>query len=160
AARRIVPAVEPCEERTLLSLSIGTNFSATGFGNSGFIPPDTQGAAGPTQLVEIINGAFAVYSKTGTLISRTSLDSFFNTALAAGGGGSVANFSYDPRIAYDEQSQRFFIAGDDNPQAANSFIVGVSNSSDATGGWKAWKVDSDPTNQRWMDYPTLGLNHD
>src|SRR5215831_15241231 len=88
AARRIVPAVEPCEERTLLSLSVGTNFSATGFPNSGFIPPDTQGAAGPTQLVEIINGAFAVYSKTGTLMSRTTLDSFFNTALAAGGGGS------------------------------------------------------------------------
>ena len=90
----------------------------------------------------------------------TSLDGFFNTALAAGGGGSVVTYSYDPRIAYDEQSQRFFVVGDDNPQGDNSFIIAVSNSSDATAGWKAWKVDSDPTNLRWMDYPTLGLNHD
>ena len=159
ARRRVVPAVEQFEDRTLLSLSIGTNFTGAGIGQSGgFIPPDTQGAAGPTQLVETINNSFSVFSKTGALISQTSLDSFFNTALAAGGGGTVTNFSYDPRIIYDEQSQRFFVAGDDNPDLANSFIIAVSNSSDATAGWKAWKVASDPTGQYWMDFPTLGIN--
>src|SRR5262245_49688089 len=89
ARRRVVPAIEQFEDRTLLALSIGTNFTAAGLNQSGFIPPDTQGAAGPTQLVETINGAFSVYSKTGALLSQTSLNSFFNTALSAGGGGSV-----------------------------------------------------------------------
>jgi hypothetical protein len=158
--RRVLPAVEQFEGRTLLSLSIGTNFTAADYSQSLFIPPDTQGAAGPTQLVETINGAVSVYSKTGTRISQTSLNSFFNTALAAGGGGTVTNYAFDPRIIYDEQSQRFFVSGDNNVQAANSFIIAVSNSSDATAGWKALKVSSDPTNTRWMDYPTLGLNHD
>src|SRR4051812_25079876 len=160
AQRRWIPVVEGFEDRTLLSLSVGTSFTGGVFSQSGFIPPDTQGAAGPTQLVETINGVYSVYSKTGAVVTQTSLDSFFNTALAAGGGGSVVGFSFDPRIAYDQQSQRFFVAGDDNPQDVNSFIIAVSNSSDATAGWKAWKVDSDPTNLRWMDFPTLGVNHD
>ncbi len=161
ARRRVIPLLEQCEDRTLLSLNIGTNFTGAGINQSeGFIPPDTQGAAGPTQLVETINNSVSIFSKTGALLSQTSLDSFFNTALAAGGGGTVANFSYDPRIVYDPQSQRFFVAGDDNPQQHNSFIIAVSNSSDATAGWKAWKVNSDPTITNWMDFPTLGINHD
>src|SRR6478735_4668662 len=109
ARRRRIPVVEVFEDRTLLSLSVGSSFTGGVYGQSGFIPPDTQGAAGPTQIVETINGIYAVYSKTGTQLARTSLDSFFNTALAAGGGGSVVTYSYDPRIAYDEQSQRFFV---------------------------------------------------
>ena len=158
--RRLLPALEQFEDRTLLSLSIGTNFTGAGFNQSGFIPPDTQGAAGPTQLVETLNGVVSVFSKTGALATQTDLDSFFNTALSAGGGGSVKGFSFDPRIAFDDQSQRFFVAGDDNGGAANSFIIAVSNSADATAGWKAWKVNSDPTGTHWMDYPTLGINHD
>lgn len=158
--RGIVLDFEQCEERTLLSLSVGTNFTAGSFGQSGFIPPDTQGAAGPTQLVQTINGVFSIYSKTGALISQSTLDSFFNTALSHGGGGTVTTYSYDPRIIYDTQSQRYFVAGDDNPDAANSFIIAVSNSSDATAGWKAWKVNSDPTQQDWMDFPTMGVTAD
>src|ERR1035438_1999764 len=34
-------------------------------GNVASTPPDTMGAAGPNQFVEFINGAFAIYSKTG-----------------------------------------------------------------------------------------------
>jgi hypothetical protein len=161
ARRRVIPGVERFEDRTLLSLSIGTNFSAAGIGVSGgFIPPDTQGAAGPTQLVEPLNDSFSIFSKTGALISQTTLDTFFNTALAAGGGGSVTGFAFDPRIIYDPQSQRFFVIGDDNGGAANSFLIAVSNSSDATAGFKGWAVSSDPTAKRWMDYPTLGITAD
>ncbi|MFI5460268.1 MAG: hypothetical protein ACHRXM_33035 [Isosphaerales bacterium] len=160
ARRRVIPAVEQFEDRTLLSLSVGTNFTGSGLNRSGYIPPDTQGAAGPTQLVETLNGTVSVFSKIGSLLSQTTLDSFFNTALTAGGGGSVTSNSFDPRIAYDEQSQRFFVAGDDNGGAANSFLIAVSNSSDATAGWKAWKVNSDPSGADWMDFPTLGFNHD
>src|SRR6201999_822440 len=102
--RRVIPAGEAGEERTLLSMSIGTNFSGANINQSGgFIPPDTQGAAGPTQLVETINNSFTVFSKTGTQLKQTSLDSFFNTALAAGGGGTVTSSSFDPRVIYDPQ---------------------------------------------------------
>src|SRR5947199_2904582 len=95
ARRRRIPVVEVFEDRTLLSLSVGTSFTGGVFSQAGFIPPDTQGAAGPTQLVETINGEYSVYSKTGAFVSQMSLDSFFNTALAAGGGGSVVGFSFD-----------------------------------------------------------------
>ena len=58
-----------------------------GINQSGFIPPDTQGAAGPTRLVETINGSFSVIHEDRPLISQTSLDSFFNTALRRGRRG-------------------------------------------------------------------------
>src|ERR1700757_4971640 len=93
ARRRWIPAVEGFEDRTLLSLSVGTSFTGATFNDSGFIPPDTQGAAGPTQLVETVNGVYSVYSKSGTVVAQSSLDTFFNTSLAAGGGGTVTNFS-------------------------------------------------------------------
>ena len=68
ARRRWIPVVEVFEDRTLLSLSVGTSFTGGVFSQSGFIPPDTQGAAGPTQLVETINGEYSVYSKTGSVV--------------------------------------------------------------------------------------------
>ena len=41
-------------------------------------PPDTDGDVGPNHYVEAINVAFAVYSKTGTLLSGpTTNNSFF-----------------------------------------------------------------------------------
>ena len=104
---RVVPALEQFEDRTLLSLSIGTNFAASSIGQQRRLHPARYPgrAPGPTQLVETINNSFSIFSKTGGLVSRTSLDSFFNTALAAGGGGTVTSYSYDPRILYDAGSQ-------------------------------------------------------
>ena len=108
--------------------------------------PILRRAAGPTQIVETINGTYC-----RVLEDRHASRPHFARLLLQHrpGGGRRGKrdvaYSFDPRIAYDEQSQRFFVAGDDNPQGANSFIIAVSNSSDATAGWKAWKVASDPT---------------
>lgn len=44
----------------------------------GCIPPDTNGAAGPTQYVQMVNSSVSVYSKTGTLLSGpTQINALF-----------------------------------------------------------------------------------
>ena len=136
--------------------SIGTNFTGSSIGQSGFIPPDTMGAVGTNHIVELINGRYAAYDRTGTLQESSSLDQFWTSA----GVNPAGNFSFDPRIVYDQHSGRWFATAVDNAGGANNFLVGVSNSSDPTAGWNAFQIDSDFNNSDWADFPMLGLNRD
>jgi len=142
------------------SFTIGANFSGSTINQSGFFPPDTMGAIGPNDYVELINGRFARYGKTGVQQEARSLDSFWNTALAAGGGGSVQSYSFDPRVMYDRHSGRWFASAVDAAGTTNSgILVGVTTGSDpSAGNWRAFRFDADPNNLRWADYPTLGIN--
>jgi hypothetical protein len=142
------------------SFTLGANFNGSSINQSGFIPPDTMGAIGPADYVELINGRFARYGKTGVQQEARSLDSFWNTALAAGGGGSVQSFSFDPRVMYDRHSGRWFATAVDSLRStASGILVGVTTGSDpSVGNWRAFRFDADPTDLRWADYPTLGIN--
>jgi len=144
------------------SFTLGANFNGSSINQSGFIPPDTMGAIGPNDYVELINGRFARYGKTGVQQEARSLDSFWNTALAAGGGGTVQSFSFDPRVMYDRHSGRWFATAVDSLRSATSgILVGVTTGSDpSAGNWRAFRFDADPTNLRWADYPTMGINGD
>src|SRR5947207_2102804 len=59
-----------------------------------FIPPDTMGAAGKTQLMEFVNGAVAVFDKSGTTLSKVSDLAFWAAAGQTGANG-------DSRVMYD-----------------------------------------------------------
>jgi hypothetical protein len=135
--------------------TIGTNFTGSNRNQSGFRPPDTMGAVGPNHVVELINGRFAAYDRTGSLQTSSTLDAFWTSA-----GLTVDSFSFDPRIVYDAFSSRWFATAVDNSNAANGFLVGVSNSSDPTAGWSGVKVDSDADDSHWADFPMLGVNQD
>ena len=47
------------------SLSSGTSFLGADFGDSGFVPPDSMGAVGPTQVLVDVNGHLRVFDKSG-----------------------------------------------------------------------------------------------
>ncbi len=103
----------------------------------GFIPPDTMGAVGTTQYVEIINGSYSVYSKaTGTQLSFIDDDAFWSAAGATDFNGATAGgyTNGDPRILFDATRNRWIataFAGD------VSFLnIAVSDTADALGPWK------------------------
>jgi hypothetical protein len=143
---------------------IGQQFTGSSRSQSGFIPPDTMGAVGPTHFIELINGRYAVYPKvainnpngTRTPLFASTLNAFWANAGAPHAGA----FAFDPRIVYDASSQRFFAGAVDNQRGNNSFMVAVSRTSNPLDGWSAFKVDSDTQNLRWADFPTLGFNAD
>ena len=144
-----------------VSFTIDTNFTGTTFRSSDAgstsIPPDTMGAVGKDHFVELINGRYSVYNKSDTTRVQTStLNQFWSNAGVTPRGLSA----FDPRVTFDPFSQRWYATSVDNARQANNFLLAVSNSTDPTAGWKGFAIDSDSTNQRWADYPTLGFDKD
>lgn len=123
---------------------------------TGWLPPDTQGAAGPNHLVVAVNGGVLIQSKTGSNIGAVrSLSTFFSGVT----NGSTDVF--DPRVQYDSIGNRWILIADaDRRSAASAILVGVSQTSDPTGNWNLYRIDVDSTDQSWADYPILGFNKD
>jgi hypothetical protein len=139
-----------------------TIISGTGFAGVGLqdlydqgialIPPDTMGAVGPSHFVEMINGQFAVYTKSGSLVTSRTLTTFWSAVTPAGG-------TTDPHIVYDPHSSRWFVSTLDinNGRNNNDLLIGVSQSSDPTGSWSLYKVKAG-SSAEFADYDTLGVD--
>jgi len=118
--------------------------------NQLFVPPDTQGAVSPTQLLVVENGTFLVQTRAGGLIQSKTLDSFWSPL----GTGMTPQNS---RVLYDPYNNRWIIVAEANANTSSSaLLVAVSQTSNATGGWNEWKVNSDPG--YWANFPSLGFN--
>jgi Bacterial Ig-like domain (group 3) len=115
-------------------------------------PPDAEGAVGPNHFAQLINGRFAVYTKTGTLVTAESLDQFW-------AGVQPNGFAVDPRILYDAHSGRWFAASRDtsNGRTLNDLLFAVSSSNDPSAGWTLYKVLAG-TGRAFVDYDTLGVD--
>ena len=136
-------------------VTVGANFEGSNITISGFVPPDSDGAVGPDHFVELLNGVYRVYDKSGTVLQQSSLDQFWSSA-----GVTPQQFSFDPRVLYDPSSGRWFATAADNEFAPNEIFIAVSETSDPTQGWQALAIPSDPTGQGWVDFPRLGINQD
>src|SRR5579864_4726046 len=87
-----------------LSPATNLGFDGIGQGVSGFnvsvAPPDTNGAVGISQYVQIVNDSFAVFSKTdGTILAGPTAT---NALWKGFGGGCETNDDGDPIVLYDK----------------------------------------------------------
>ncbi|MEO5357185.1 MAG: hypothetical protein H7844_07800 [Nitrospirae bacterium YQR-1] len=137
--------------------TLGSNFTA--MSGSNYHPPDTMGAAGPGYLVSVVNGGFAIYTKsTGALYKQITLSSFWSSL------GSAATYTFDPKILYDQFDKRFIITSASGTSSPNSYVlIGVSATSDPTGTWYLWSIDVDKDSgstqtNNWGDYPQVGID--
>ncbi len=139
--------------------TIAENFAGGDYSSSGFYPPDTDGAVGGGDVMEFINGYVGVYSTTGSLLSSSSLSSFWSNAGVTLGGGIYPG---DVRVVYDSSVNRWFASSDtfSSPQTGNNqLLVAVSQNSSPLGTWSGFAINSSPSNSGlWADYPTLGVN--
>src|SRR5438128_355444 len=103
----IFPKIENLEDRTVPSVTLGVAANGVPGASSscGCLPPDTNGAVGTTEVVEVVNTAMDVFNKSGVLLSGpTSLPTFFS------GHGFTVNSLSDPVIVFDESVNRYTIA--------------------------------------------------
>ena len=119
------------------------------------IPPDTMGAVGTTQYVQLINGSFSVYDKaTGALAAPRISDSAFWTSI---GGGATGG---DPRILFDQPSNRWLAIGFD--ASGTNIRIGVSTTDNALGPWKSAVVPGVSGSAFPLggiaDYPTVSIS--
>jgi hypothetical protein len=165
----VTPTTIPMNGRTNLFLRASesrdyvTNgvFRGLSFSDTRQNTPDTMGAVGPNNFVELLNGvgtntAIAVYDKSWNLISRTSMTNFF--MVSVDGTNFTARNMADPRILFDSQSQRWVASA--IQQSPNIAILAVSdddNPTNLTGGWQKYLLPVD-RGSGTPDYDTLGLD--
>lgn len=117
--------------------------------SGGWIPPDTQVGVGPNHIVEAVNLEMRIWTKSGTFVSSSDLNSFFGTS---------AQLS-DPKIRYDVPSGRWFIAviSYNNSFTAGAWRLAVSTGSDPTSTFFRYTAS---TTKSAPDFPAVGINDD
>jgi hypothetical protein len=161
--------------QTVLPSGTATGFAGAKLQNepTPFWPPDSMGAVGPNNLVETLNGYFAVYDKSGKqdMVHSGSLDSFWASVLinntTVHDGDAI-----DPRIVYDKHSGHWFISSIDQPPTKddNDLLLAVSKTSDPVApnsttfdpsqAWLFYKFRPTiiNTGRAFGDYDTLGVD--
>ncbi len=138
-------------------------FFGPGFTNGW--PPDCDFAVGPNHVICVVNEAMAIFDKvTGKKIFQTNLtgSQFFS------GIGVVGEVISDPKIQYDKSSGHWFVHiievdGLSSGTHGSYQLIGVSDTSDPTGTWKKYRINSLITvnsNDLWLDYPGVGISAD
>jgi hypothetical protein len=156
--------LESLEGRTTPSVTIYNSFSGLDFNQSqGSAPPDTNAAAGPSNIVETVNQEVAIYGRTP---GQATTDSFRNFWYTAGGlpQTSPTSFLSDPVVTYDDHVGRFII-GDQDVDVTNhvsNFDIAVSKSSNpatlTAADWNFYQI-STTANGLDADYPgNMGYN--
>ena len=115
------------------------------------IPPDPVGDVGPTQYVEMVNTAWAVYSKTGSLLlGPLSLASIWD-------GFEVPDCednSGDPIVVHDQLADRWILTQFTTLGPTYDNCLAVSTTPDATGSYYRYAFSTGPN---FPDYPKYGV---
>jgi uncharacterized protein (TIGR03437 family) len=124
------------------------------------IPPDTEGAVGPQDVVTMLNSQVLIQSRTGVVRTNypITLNSFWSPLDPA------FTDTFDPRILYDAGAGRWIAAASVHSQSAQAaLLVAVTQTGDPGGIWNYFQVNlNDPATSSnealWGDYPELGFN--
>ncbi len=116
-------------------------------------PPDNGLAVGPNYVVEMVNSSATIWNKSGGgPIQIFDLNHFFSVP-------STYSFS-DPRVLYDQMSQRWFASGVAfvTPTFGSRIVIAVSTTSDPTGSWVQYFADDSLSVTH--DQPKFGVSDD
>src|SRR3954447_5962485 len=140
------------------ALSQGTSFLGADSNDSGFIPPDSMGAVGPTQVLVFVNGHMRLFDKQGDPDPSLDVsDTAFWTPVR--NGKQVT----DPGVEYDRLSQRWIVSGINITSTNNRLMVAVSDGPTLTDqtSFDYFSFNSgDPLSgpDRFADYPQLAVD--
>ncbi|HKA89250.1 MAG TPA: hypothetical protein VKE22_16400 [Haliangiales bacterium] len=126
-----------------------------------FVPPDTNGAAGASQFVQIVNVTIAVYGKRdGALqlgpVPIHTLWTGFGGLCENGGATPTFSDGGDPVVLYDHLADRWLVSQlqFDETFTHTAECVAISTSSDATGSYNRYEFDF---GVNFPDYPKYGI---
>jgi hypothetical protein len=139
----------------------GININGVGQGTGILIPPDTHGAVGASQFVEVVNQQFVVYSKDNPpkLLKNVSLASFFGYAAPFPG-------LFDPRVIYDPTWKRWIVTAnafhESQSPGVQKLLIAVSKTPNATGAFYVVREFNTDifSNGNFSDFPQLGMDQD
>jgi len=123
----------------------------------GGLPPDTDGAIGTTQYVQMVNLAMAVFSKKGALLLGPVPA---NQVWQGFGGDCQSHDDGDPVVLFDHLANRWivtqFAIGTGSSGNGSLECIAISKTADATGHWYRYAFDYTKYGSI-NDYPKLGI---
>ncbi|MCP4660437.1 MAG: hypothetical protein GY856_33970, partial [bacterium] len=162
AAGQDVEPLPAAHFKTLDATFDSTNFDTNSVNTGGyiFIPPDSSAAAGQNHVVNVVNVTVRFHQKDGTLDFDTSLANFFAAE-------TPLNFTFDPKVIYDQFEDRFVIVTlevtdvlNGDPADTSRIMVAVSDDGDPNGTWytTSWNSSVVITVATWADYPCYAVD--
>ncbi len=119
-------------------------------GGGGNVPPDPELAVGPNHVIAVVNVAFQIYNKSGTVLSGpTTFSSFMNSNPNCTG-------VFDPNVLYDEEADRYMLGIDAD---GTHYCIAVSQTNDPLGAWSIYAFAT-ATGVEFFDYPHVGVGRD
>lgn len=122
-------------------------------------PPDTHGAIGNTQFVEIVNTRVHVFNRfTCAPLLNMSLNAFF-------GIPTGQPILFDPRAIYDATWDRWVLSAEQFPLSATDQrqIIAISTTANGAGPYLVYNFNVHflaPGAAFFWDFPQLGMNQD
>jgi len=140
--------------------ALGAGFEGVGQGFSGpqgtftvnSAPPDTNGAVGATQYLQIVNTGFAVFDKASKAVIYGPVPS--NTLWSGFGGPCEADNDGDAVVVYDKAANRWIVSQFAVSATPYYQCVAVSATSDATGAYYRYAFSYGSV---FPDYPKMGV---
>jgi hypothetical protein len=135
-----------------------TSFLGVQSNQSGFIPPDSMGAVGPSQVLVFVNGRIRVFDKQGNPGGLNVSDSAFWAPVRNGSEPT------DPGVEYDRLAQRWIVSGINTEDSNNRIMLAVSDGPAITSAsdftFFAFNQAAPPpsASPRFADYPQLGVD--
>ena len=149
-----IPGVDPVvQDAYLPTIHTKTvlNFDAVREDQNNAQVPDTNGAVGSTQFVEITNFDYAVYDKT---TGKAILNPTNTNTLFVGFGNRCENTNPgDPVVVFDKLANRWLVSYF-NYVSAYALCIAVSTTPDATGKYNRYEYDY---NGSLPDYPKYAV---
>ena len=146
-------------------ISSNATYSWQGLQNTGLQPPSPDSAAGPSDVLMVVNSNIGQFTKSGTLMKLTSFQTWFSDVLATTCSSNC--LLYDPWIVYDQLHGRFVLLVTAAPAIQQSrnvsyLLISVSNGATYSSGWKNWamnaSLDGSVVTQNWADSWRLGFD--
>ena len=140
-------------------VSAGMSFNGVGNGFSGpqgtfsvsSAPPDTTGAVGPNNYVQVVNSSLAIFDKSGTVLYGPVQT---NTLWAGFGGGCQTNNDGDGGVQWDPMVNRWIIHQFSVTTTPYLECVAVSQTPDPMGAYNRYSFSY---GTGFPDYPKLGV---
>jgi hypothetical protein len=150
----IDPVLQTRAAATRLAPATGLNFEGNDFDlTCNCAPPDTNGAVGTTQYVQLVNTVFTVYNKSnGAVVAGPTAT---NTLWSGFGGTCSTANDGDGTVAFDKLADRWVFQQFVVSTTPYMECIAVSQTSDATGAYNRYAFNFGTSD--FPDYPKLAI---
>jgi hypothetical protein len=153
--RVIDPVLQSASTSPLAVTSVLTSFEGVSLAAGGTgIPPDTTGAVGPANYVQMVNGAMSIFDKNGNKLAGPTAP---GTLWQGQNNACENNGSGDPIVRYDRPANRWLVsqfafANKDTPPWFE--CIAISQTANPQGAYYTYSYD---ISDKFPDYPKIGV---